>query len=97
MESYVYIEKVSRCLFYNGIYVHEIHVYDRTHHTISVPMDPWPRSEKVQISFQIVVNDTPVPLRKKVRLKSLGYHHPRTGIIQQLPAVNQHDYGKSDV
>ena len=35
-------------------------------------MDPWPLSEKVQKNLQIIVNDTPVPLPKKVRLDPQG-------------------------
>ena len=29
---------------------------------ISIPMDPWPLSEKVRLTLQIIANDTPVPL-----------------------------------
>ena len=34
----------------------------------SIPMDPWPLSEKVRLTLRIIVNYTPVPIPKKVRL-----------------------------
>ena len=36
-------------------------------------MDPWPLSEKVQKTLQIIVNYTPVPLPKKIRLDPIGF------------------------
>ena len=35
-------------------------------------MDPWPLSEKVRLTLQIIINYTPVTLPKKIRLDPEG-------------------------
>ena len=71
------LESMGIILDYRGLYmeydfstmiIHDYGLYMIIHGISLFHMDPWPLSEKVQRTLQMIVNDVPVTLPQRVQL-----------------------------